>query len=64
MYSGENQPMKDERKPEHKFDASFGTIFRISTGKCFQGSEQNFTSIFLFKAKIFETICAVLYRKY
>jgi hypothetical protein len=35
MYTGKNRPV---RKPEQKFDAAFGTIFRIS--KCFQRSKQ------------------------
>jgi hypothetical protein len=35
MDTGKNQPV---RKPEQKFDAAFGTIFRI--GMCFQRSKQ------------------------
>jgi hypothetical protein len=36
---------ESKEKPEQKFDAAFGTIFRIS--KCFQRSNKNFILIFL-----------------
>jgi hypothetical protein len=39
--------IESEGKPEQKFDAAFGTIFRIST--CLQRSNKNLTFIFLFK---------------
>jgi hypothetical protein len=39
MYTGKNELMRGrEGKPEQKFDAAFGTVFRIT--KCFQRSKQ------------------------
>ncbi len=33
MYTGENGAIREQRKPEQKFDAAFGTMFRISVFK-------------------------------
>jgi hypothetical protein len=42
MYTGENRP-ESEGKPEHKFDAAIGTIFRISV---FEEASRNFNAYF------------------
>jgi hypothetical protein len=59
IFHGKKLTNERKGKPEQKFDAAFGTIFRIS--KSFQRSKQNLHinfSLELGSLKILKAICA------